>query len=203
MASMGKPETKVSELCQEIGISRQTLYRHASANGEAYPDGVRVLSRRWRRTRLRTFENQGCETGDVSVRRPCPGERCGRAYGNWARPGSSGDRASRGRSADLRQVRTPQSRGADVTHVLNLCDRLLTHRGKSPPANAHTGYRTKRLVTAHLDGSSLPLSGEITRLVSIPPRMVTMTCPSPAWGKLTTPSAGGMKYGDPSGFENA
>src|ERR1019366_5669025 len=78
MAPMRKSEPKVSELCQEFVISRQTLYRHASANGEACPDGVRVLSRRWRRTRLRTFENQGCETGDVSVRRPCPGERCGR-----------------------------------------------------------------------------------------------------------------------------
>jgi hypothetical protein len=50
MASMGKSETKVSELCQEFVISRQTLYQHASANGEACPDGVRVLSRRWRRT---------------------------------------------------------------------------------------------------------------------------------------------------------
>ena len=50
MASMGKSETKVSEVCQEFGISRQTLYRYASANGEACPDGVRVLSRRWRRT---------------------------------------------------------------------------------------------------------------------------------------------------------
>jgi hypothetical protein len=28
MASMGKPETKVGELCAELGISRQTLYRH-------------------------------------------------------------------------------------------------------------------------------------------------------------------------------
>jgi hypothetical protein len=40
MASMGKPDTKVSELCQEFRISRQTLYRHVSANGEACPDGV-------------------------------------------------------------------------------------------------------------------------------------------------------------------
>jgi len=46
MASMGKPEMKVSELCKELGISRQTLYRHVSANGEACPDGVRVLSRK-------------------------------------------------------------------------------------------------------------------------------------------------------------
>jgi hypothetical protein len=46
MASMGKPETKVSERCQDFGIFRQTFYRHASANGAACPDGVRVLSRR-------------------------------------------------------------------------------------------------------------------------------------------------------------
>jgi hypothetical protein len=50
MASMGKPETKVSELCKELGIPRQTFYRHVSANGEACPDGVRVLSRKERRT---------------------------------------------------------------------------------------------------------------------------------------------------------
>jgi transposase-like protein len=30
VASMGKPDTKVSELCEELGISRQTLYRHVS-----------------------------------------------------------------------------------------------------------------------------------------------------------------------------
>ncbi|MGV8973326.1 MAG: recombinase family protein [Rhodoglobus sp.] len=46
MASMGKPETKVSDLCEELGISRQTLYRHVSPTGEPRPDGVRVLTRR-------------------------------------------------------------------------------------------------------------------------------------------------------------
>ena len=50
MASMGKFETKDSELCKEFGISRQTFYRHVSVNGEACPDGVRVLSRKERRT---------------------------------------------------------------------------------------------------------------------------------------------------------
>jgi hypothetical protein len=50
MASMGKSETKVSELCKEFGISRQTFYRHVSVNGEACPDGVRVLSRKERRS---------------------------------------------------------------------------------------------------------------------------------------------------------
>jgi len=47
MASMGKPDTKVKELCKELGISRQTLYRHVSPNGEARPDGARVLARNW------------------------------------------------------------------------------------------------------------------------------------------------------------
>ena len=46
MASMGKPDTKVSELCKELGISRQTLYRHVSPNGEARPDGARMLARK-------------------------------------------------------------------------------------------------------------------------------------------------------------
>lgn len=28
MASMGQPATKVSDLCAEPGVTRQTLYRH-------------------------------------------------------------------------------------------------------------------------------------------------------------------------------
>lgn len=43
MASMGKKETKVGELCKELGITRQTLYRHVSPAGELRPDGVKVL----------------------------------------------------------------------------------------------------------------------------------------------------------------
>ncbi|MFG8739827.1 recombinase family protein, partial [Pseudomonas aeruginosa] len=45
MASMGQPETKVSDLCEELGITRQTLYRHVSPKGELRPDGVKLLSR--------------------------------------------------------------------------------------------------------------------------------------------------------------
>ena len=44
MAAMGNPETKVSELCVELGISRQTLYRHVSPLGEIRADGTRVLA---------------------------------------------------------------------------------------------------------------------------------------------------------------
>lgn len=45
MASMGQPETKVGELCDEMNISRQTLYRHVSPKGELRPDGLKLLSR--------------------------------------------------------------------------------------------------------------------------------------------------------------
>lgn len=45
MASMGKSGTKVSELCAELGITRQTLYRHVSPMGELRPDGQKLLSR--------------------------------------------------------------------------------------------------------------------------------------------------------------
>lgn len=39
MAAMGQPETKVGDLCQELGITRQTLYRHVSPQGELRSDG--------------------------------------------------------------------------------------------------------------------------------------------------------------------
>lgn len=45
MASMGKAGTKVSDLCAELGITRQTLYRHVSPTGELRPDGRKLLSR--------------------------------------------------------------------------------------------------------------------------------------------------------------
>ena len=45
MASMGKAETKVGDLCTELGITRQTLYRHVSTTGELRPDGQKRLSR--------------------------------------------------------------------------------------------------------------------------------------------------------------
>jgi DNA invertase Pin-like site-specific DNA recombinase len=43
MAAMGQPETKVGELCEELGVSRQTLYRHVSPTGELRDDGKKLL----------------------------------------------------------------------------------------------------------------------------------------------------------------
>ncbi|EDT6888607.1 recombinase family protein, partial [Salmonella enterica subsp. enterica] len=44
-AAMGKPETKVSELCAELGIARQTLYRFVTPGGELRSDGERLLKK--------------------------------------------------------------------------------------------------------------------------------------------------------------
>ena len=44
-AAMGKPETKVSDLCVELGVTRQTLYRHVDANGGLRQDGLKLLAR--------------------------------------------------------------------------------------------------------------------------------------------------------------
>ena len=46
MAAMGKPETKVNELCRELGITRQTLYRHVGPDGSLREDGRKLLDRR-------------------------------------------------------------------------------------------------------------------------------------------------------------
>ena len=42
-AAMGKPETKVSELCAELGITRQTLYRHVDPKGALRADALKIL----------------------------------------------------------------------------------------------------------------------------------------------------------------
>jgi DNA invertase Pin-like site-specific DNA recombinase len=45
-AAMGQPETKVEELCVELGVTRQTLYRHVAPDGSLRVDGQRLLERK-------------------------------------------------------------------------------------------------------------------------------------------------------------
>lgn len=45
-AAMGKPGTVVNDLCQQLGISRQTLYRYVSPTGALRPDGKKLLKKR-------------------------------------------------------------------------------------------------------------------------------------------------------------
>jgi DNA invertase Pin-like site-specific DNA recombinase len=43
MACLGQKETKIGPLCEELGISKQTLYRHVSPMGELRKDGEKLL----------------------------------------------------------------------------------------------------------------------------------------------------------------
>jgi DNA invertase Pin-like site-specific DNA recombinase len=45
MAGMASRDTQVSVLCAELGITRQTLYRHVGPDGSLRPDGKKLLSR--------------------------------------------------------------------------------------------------------------------------------------------------------------
>ena len=44
MAAMGHPDTNVGDLCIELGITRQTLYRHVSPTGELRDAGRRLMA---------------------------------------------------------------------------------------------------------------------------------------------------------------
>lgn len=43
MAAMENAETKIGSLCEELGITKQTLYRHVSPKGELREDGEKLL----------------------------------------------------------------------------------------------------------------------------------------------------------------
>lgn len=43
MADMGEPETKISKLCEELGVTRQTLYRHVAPYGSLRKDEETLL----------------------------------------------------------------------------------------------------------------------------------------------------------------
>lgn len=45
-AAMGKPETKIGPLCRELGVTRQTLYRHVAPDGSLREHGAKLLGRR-------------------------------------------------------------------------------------------------------------------------------------------------------------
>ncbi len=45
-AAMAKRDTKVGDLCDELGVTRQTLYRFVSPKGELRGDGIKLLKRK-------------------------------------------------------------------------------------------------------------------------------------------------------------
>lgn len=46
MAAMARHETHVGELCRELGVTRQTLYRHVGPDGSLRKDGQKLLSQK-------------------------------------------------------------------------------------------------------------------------------------------------------------
>lgn len=44
-SAMGKKETVVSELCKELGVARQTLYKYMGPDGEMRDRGIKMLSK--------------------------------------------------------------------------------------------------------------------------------------------------------------
>ena len=48
MVAMADVETNVGELCRELGVARQTLYRHVDPGGALREDGRRLLASRGR-----------------------------------------------------------------------------------------------------------------------------------------------------------
>jgi predicted transcriptional regulator len=55
-AAMGKPETKIADLCAELGVTRQTLYRHVAPTGDLRLDGEKLLARKSRSPRFRSVQ---------------------------------------------------------------------------------------------------------------------------------------------------
>jgi DNA invertase Pin-like site-specific DNA recombinase len=44
--AMDNPETKISELCKELGITRQTLYRHVDPKGQLRADAHKLIAQK-------------------------------------------------------------------------------------------------------------------------------------------------------------
>lgn len=59
-AAMGEPDTKVAALCVELGVTRQTLYRHVDPTGRLRPDGAKLLAPR--RSGACASANEACES---------------------------------------------------------------------------------------------------------------------------------------------
>jgi DNA invertase Pin-like site-specific DNA recombinase len=64
-SAMANRDTKAGELCKELGITRQTLYRFAGPNGELRADGAQLLQRNGQHPAL-----EGARDRQSSLERP-------------------------------------------------------------------------------------------------------------------------------------
>ena len=44
--AMKESETKISDLCKELGVTRQTLYRHVDPKGELRSDAYKLIAQK-------------------------------------------------------------------------------------------------------------------------------------------------------------
>jgi DNA invertase Pin-like site-specific DNA recombinase len=58
-AAMAKRDTKVGDLCVELGVTRQTLYRFVGPEGELRADGAKLLERKGQPVSQRTADRHG------------------------------------------------------------------------------------------------------------------------------------------------
>lgn len=63
-AAMGQRETGVDGLCAELGVTRQTLYRHMDPQGRLRPDGEKLMLRHHHAGRV---DEQGSSAGTRST----------------------------------------------------------------------------------------------------------------------------------------
>ena len=45
-AAMKESETKISDLCKELGVTRQTLYRHVDPKGQLRADAHKLIAQK-------------------------------------------------------------------------------------------------------------------------------------------------------------
>jgi DNA invertase Pin-like site-specific DNA recombinase len=70
-AAMAKRDTKVSDLCTELGVTRQTLYRFVGPNGELRADATKLLNRKSQDIRSRSKGQETISDHDLATEKPC------------------------------------------------------------------------------------------------------------------------------------
>ncbi len=67
---MANRDTEVSELCQELGITKATLYRYVAPRGAGPPAQIVAQAERiWKKERLRTLRD--LDAAALTLRQAC------------------------------------------------------------------------------------------------------------------------------------
>jgi hypothetical protein len=75
-AAMAKRDTKVGELCEELGVTRQTLYRFVGPTGELRADGSKLLKRKGQNARKEQETKDRALIGRLAWSQDDPKQTC-------------------------------------------------------------------------------------------------------------------------------